>query len=149
MKKIRLKTKFDFDSAHRLVGYAGKCQKIHGHLWKVNLTVIGDKNQLDSIGILWDFTNVKQLKTLLDHKIILKRCPENNKIGIAIEETCGKDAIYWMDENPTAEYLVNEILEHCKTSNPDLDYIVEVYESPKSCAIGSTIVEREQNEKPK
>ena len=144
-KKITLKTKFDFDSAHRLVGYKGKCKNLHGHVWTVNVTVIGNTNQLDSTGILWDFVNVKALKELLDHKTILKNCEENASIINVLVSTCGKDAVYLMTHNPTAEHLVEEILDLCKNSNPDLDYIIEIFESPKSSATGSTINEGDSN----
>ena len=144
-KKIKLKTTFDFDSAHRLVGYNGKCNNCHGHIWKVNLTIDGYSKQLDKVGILWDFTNVKKLKDMFDHKTILKDCEENSDLISALEKTCGKDSVYLMKQNPTAEYLVDEILGHCKNSKPSLDYTVEIYESPKSSATGSTIKEGEEN----
>ena len=129
---MKLKTSFEFDSAHRLVGYIGKCNNLHGHIWHVDLEIEGEK--LDEVGILWDFTNVKDLKDLFDHKTILWDCDENSEILEAIKRTCGEDSIYWMNENPTAENLCKEILAHCKTSNPDLKYKVTVYESPKSYA---------------
>ena len=34
-----LKTEYDFDSAHFLKGYDGKCSNIHGHRWKVVVNV--------------------------------------------------------------------------------------------------------------
>lgn len=130
MDKIKLKTKFDFDSAHRLVGYDGKCSSIHGHIWQVELEIEGDKNQLDSVGILWDFSNVKKLKELFDHQTILKKCVENEKLITLLEEE--KNKLYLMNENPTAENLCFEILGYCKMSNPDLKYKIIVWESPKS-----------------
>ena len=46
-----------FSSAHQLRGYKGKCENLHGHNWKVILTVKGDK--LNGIGILIDFHDMK------------------------------------------------------------------------------------------
>ena len=37
---MKLKTSFDFDAAHRLVGYKGKCSNLHGHIWRVELEII-------------------------------------------------------------------------------------------------------------
>ena len=130
--KIKLRTSFEFDAAHRLVGYDGKCSNLHGHIWHVDIDVEGKKNQLDCNGILWDFTNVKLLKDLFDHKTILKDGHGNDEIMTVIEEICGADALYLMDKNPTAENLCYEIIAHLKTSNPDLKYKVIVWESPKS-----------------
>lgn len=61
-----------FDAAHFLRGYPGKCANIHGHRWKVEITLQGEK--LDEMGILIDFMDVKtMLKEVLkvfDHKMI-------------------------------------------------------------------------------
>ena len=61
-----------FDAAHFLRGYQGKCANIHGHRWKVELTLQG--SVLNEIGILIDFMDVKtMLKEVLDvfdHKMI-------------------------------------------------------------------------------
>lgn len=61
-----------FSSAHQLNGYQGKCENIHGHNWKVEVELGGEK--LDDVGMLVDFTDVKSLlKNLLselDHKML-------------------------------------------------------------------------------
>jgi len=127
---MKLITKFEFDSAHRLVGYEGKCQALHGHRWVVELEIEG--NCVDKIGMLWDFTNVRMLEHLFDHKTILKACMENKQLIEAIIDTCGSDSIYLMQTNPTAENLSREILGKLKKRNPGLRFKVKVFESPKS-----------------
>ena len=127
---MKLNTSFEFDSAHRLVGYQGKCSNLHGHIWKCEIEVIGSK--LDDIGMLWDFTNAKKLKDLLDHKTILKACDENGELLEALENTCGTDSVYLMKENPTAENLCEEILKELKKQDNKLKYKVIIWESPKS-----------------
>ena len=61
-----------FDAAHFLRGYPGKCANIHGHRWKVEITLQGEK--LDELGILIDFMDVKsmlkEVLELFDHKMI-------------------------------------------------------------------------------
>ncbi len=61
-----------FSSAHQLKGYRGKCEAVHGHNWKVEVTVQGEV--LDDIGLLMDFTDLKKLlkKTTdpLDHVML-------------------------------------------------------------------------------
>ena len=49
-----------FEAAHRLVDYPGKCNRLHGHSWTVEMSVSGDK--LDNIGMVADF---KVLKSML------------------------------------------------------------------------------------
>jgi 6-pyruvoyltetrahydropterin/6-carboxytetrahydropterin synthase len=59
-----------FASAHQLRGYKGKCENLHGHNWRVILSVKGEV--LNEIGLLIDFTDLKNiLKSILsdlDHK---------------------------------------------------------------------------------
>lgn len=61
-----------FSSAHQLRGYKGKCENIHGHNWKVVLSVSGKK--LNNIGLLIDFNDLKSMlkkvTDMLDHKNI-------------------------------------------------------------------------------
>lgn len=66
-----------FASAHQLRGYKGKCENIHGHNWKVVLSVKGRK--LNDIGLLIDFndmkTILKKITGYLDHKNINEISP--------------------------------------------------------------------------
>jgi 6-pyruvoyltetrahydropterin/6-carboxytetrahydropterin synthase len=61
-----------FSSGHALRGYRGKCENVHGHNYRVRVTVEGP--QLDSIGLLVDFTLLKQVMReiigRLDHQFI-------------------------------------------------------------------------------
>jgi len=61
-----------FSSGHALRGYRGKCENVHGHNYRVRVTVEGP--QLDSIGLLCDFTQIKQVLRgvigVLDHQFI-------------------------------------------------------------------------------
>ena len=68
----RLRIKSHFDAAHKLVGYEGKCSRLHGHTWKVEVFVVGDK--LDKIGMLMDFIALKkkvgEVVERLDHNFL-------------------------------------------------------------------------------
>ncbi len=61
-----------FSSAHQLRGYKGKCENIHGHNWRVALSVRG--KELNEIGILVDFHEIKKILKevlfIIDHKNI-------------------------------------------------------------------------------
>ena len=48
-----------FSSGHALRGYKGKCENVHGHNYRVQVTLAGP--QLDSIGLLVDFTELKRV----------------------------------------------------------------------------------------
>ena len=59
-------------SAHQLHGYDGPCKDMHGHTWKVEIVVCGDK--LDSVGLLADFkvlkARLKEVIMPLDHVVL-------------------------------------------------------------------------------
>ena len=61
-----------FAAGHALRGYGGKCENVHGHNYRVQLTIEGPA--LDNIGLLVDFVEVKKLihgvVDRLDHRFI-------------------------------------------------------------------------------
>lgn len=63
---------FTFDSAHRLNDYVGKCAEIHGHTYKLELTLRGFT---DDKGLVIDFHDVEklvneQIMEKIDHKLL-------------------------------------------------------------------------------
>ena len=66
-----------FSAGHALRGYRGKCENPHGHNYRVRVTVEGA--QLDSIGLLYDFSHLKHvLRDLIggvDHKFLNDQAP--------------------------------------------------------------------------
>lgn len=61
-----------FAAGHALRGYKGKCENVHGHNYRVRVTIEGER--LNSIGLLVDFVEIKRLmrRTIdyLDHRFI-------------------------------------------------------------------------------
>jgi 6-pyruvoyltetrahydropterin/6-carboxytetrahydropterin synthase len=61
-----------FAAGHALRNYKGKCENVHGHNYRVRVTIEGE--QLDSTGLLVDFVDVKRLMggaiEYLDHRFI-------------------------------------------------------------------------------
>ena len=61
-----------FAAGHALRGYKGKCENVHGHNYRVQVIVEGEK--LDDIGLLVDFGDVKKVlraaMAYLDHRFI-------------------------------------------------------------------------------
>ncbi len=83
-----------FSSAHQLRGYQGKCENLHGHNWKVVLSVKGEK--LDEIGLLIDFG---------DLKVLLK------SIISELDHTNLNDIPYFSAHNPSSEHIAKYIAE--------------------------------------
>ena len=112
-----------FSAAHALRGYKGKCERLHGHTWKVRAYVSGE--QLNKLGMLVDFHDLKAWLGLavseLDHAYINK---EKHFVKI----------------NPTAENIAAYIFGNMKKRLAEfiknggaLEY-VEVWESESSSA---------------
>lgn len=61
-----------FSAGHALRGYKGKCENPHGHNYRVRVSLVGE--ELDKIGLLYDFTALKQAMKQaieqLDHKFL-------------------------------------------------------------------------------
>lgn len=61
-----------FSSAHQLRGYKGKCERLHGHNWRIQVTVTSER--LNEIDLVMDFHELKRLvnETVsgLDHSFL-------------------------------------------------------------------------------
>jgi 6-pyruvoyltetrahydropterin/6-carboxytetrahydropterin synthase len=61
-----------FAAGHALRNYKGKCENVHGHNYRVRVTIAGE--QLDASGLLVDFVDIKRLMggaiEYLDHRFI-------------------------------------------------------------------------------
>ncbi len=120
---FEIKVKAEFEAAHRVTGYPGKCDRLHGHSWVVEAQVRGRK--LDSLGMLVDFKSVKKLlKGVLDqmdHQFLNELEPFSSGL------------------NPTAEHLAEHIYrsmaENALFTGSDGVFLaaVTVWESPRSC----------------
>ena len=108
----------DFDAAHSLRGYKGKCETLHGHRFKIVATVKG--NKLDDIGLAYDFTLLKKYLG----EIIAK-----------YDHTNLNDVSPFTRINPSSENIAvtiyNELKEELTGAPVSLDNI-EVWESPHS-----------------
>jgi len=111
-KSISVTKEFSFDAAHRLQKTKSKCEALHGHTWKVCITVTGE---LSENGMVFDFT---KLKEIIDSCIISQ-----------LDHTYLNDII----DQPTAENIGMWIYEQLSTYLPKISE-VRVYESPSSYA---------------
>jgi 6-pyruvoyltetrahydropterin/6-carboxytetrahydropterin synthase len=109
-----------FSSAHFLQGYQGKCESLHGHNWKVEAEVEGEK--LDNLGMLLDFKILREILSGVLKKV--DHCILNE-----IEE--------FKNSNPSAELIAKYIYKELKQLLPvsvDIS-AVSVWETERSQAI--------------
>ncbi|MFN8059064.1 MAG: 6-carboxytetrahydropterin synthase, partial [Vicinamibacterales bacterium] len=60
-----------FHTAHRQIGYPGKCKFVHGHTWRGTVTITTDEFPRDELDMSLDFGDIKAVMRDLDHKIIV------------------------------------------------------------------------------
>jgi 6-pyruvoyltetrahydropterin/6-carboxytetrahydropterin synthase len=111
----------NFSAAHNLKGYRGKCEALHGHNWKVEVSL--ESSRIDKIGMVEDFTVIKgrlqNILSLFDHKY-LNTLP------------------YFKKANPTSENLAKLIYTKMKErmkSGPAKVLSVRVWETENSSAV--------------
>lgn len=64
MSNIRITKQFNFETGHALYGYDGKCKNVHGHSYKLSVTVIGSPITDSSnvkYGMVIDFSDLKKI----------------------------------------------------------------------------------------
>lgn len=134
----QLTTEHSFDSAHFLAGYDGKCGNLHGHRWRVLLTVQSETLREDrqQKGMCVDFAELKKdLRTeldALDHVLIIKQGSLRESTMKALQEE--KFQVVEMPFRPTAENFARYFYELFTLKGYPVAK-VEVYETPNNSAV--------------
>ncbi|WP_295841506.1 6-carboxytetrahydropterin synthase [uncultured Apibacter sp.] len=121
---IRLTKIFTFETAHALWGYDGKCKNIHGHSYKLYVTVKGiPSNDVNNVknGMVMDFGDLKSIiKRLiidpLDHAIILNALTEHKKLGEQLIKEGHK--VIFTNYQPTCENMLMDFAEKIQSELP-------------------------------
>ncbi len=118
-----IKVQSYFSAAHNLRGYRGRCERLHGHNWKVEAEIAS--GELNNISMVCDFKEVKKkmekVLNKLDHSYL-------NKLP------------YFKKNNPTSEKIAEFIYYNLKKSIKDKNLFLKgvlVWETNDSCAIFS------------
>ena len=134
----QLTTEHSFDSAHFLAGYDGKCGNLHGHRWRVLLTVQSETLREDRQhkGMCVDFAELKKdLRTeldALDHVLIIEQGSLRESTMKALQEE--KFQVVEMPFRPTAENFARYFYELFTLKGYPVAK-VEVYETPNNSAV--------------
>lgn len=83
-----LSKEFKFDSAHNLVEYHGKCEKLHGHTYRLRVTIKGTPGKH---GMILDYGI---LKKIVHDKIISK--VDHNYLNEIIPQSTTENLVIWM-----------------------------------------------------
>lgn len=134
----KIETSAEFDSAHFLKDYDGKCANIHGHRWLVRITVKAEnvKTEGQERGMVTDFSTLKKaLKEetrRLDHSLIIEEGSLRENTLKALGEEGFR--IITFPGRPTAEMFAKHFYDHMKDKGYDVES-AEVYETPRNKAV--------------
>ena len=132
-----LKSEASFDAAHFLKGYEGKCSNIHGHRWRVEVEIEGEKlsEETQTRGMLVDFSDlkkaIKELCDKFDHTFIYEEGSlKDATVKALMEEDFKMNVVAF---RPTAENFAKFFYDRLAASGFDVHRVL-VYETPNNCA---------------
>lgn len=124
MSNIRITKQFSFETGHALYGYDGKCKNVHGHSYKLSVTVIGtpitDSNNV-KFGMVIDFTDLKkivreEIVDVFDHATVFNK--NTPHIELANELKSRDHHVILVDYQPTSENMVIDFAAKIKSRLP-------------------------------
>lgn len=124
MSNIRITKQFSFETGHALYGYDGKCKNVHGHSYKLSVTVIGKPitdNTNVKFGMVIDFTDLKkivreEIVDLFDHATVFNQ--NTPHVELAKELSNRGHHVILVDYQPTSENMVVDFAQKIKNRLP-------------------------------
>lgn len=131
MKRIRLTKEFGFEMAHTLYGHDGLCKNIHGHSYKLFVTVIGEPNDVEDHpkrGMVMDFSDLKkivkeEIVDRLDHALMVN----NTTSHINIQEALSGIVPLRIVDVPYQTTCENMVIDFAERINGKLPESVELH----------------------
>lgn len=125
MSTIRITKQFSFETGHALYGYDGKCKNVHGHSYRLDVTVIGtpisDNNNV-KYGMVIDFGDLKkivkeEIVDVFDHATVFNKNTPHVELAKELESR-GHNVIL-ADYQPTSEMMVIDFAGKIKARLPE------------------------------
>lgn len=112
MANIRITKQFTFETGHALYGYDGKCKNVHGHSYKLDVTVIGEPISDTShvkLGMVIDFGDLKkivnrEIVNVFDHATVFNKNTPHVELAKELESR-GHNVLL-VNYQPTSEMMV-------------------------------------------
>ncbi len=121
MHKIRITKQFTFETGHALYGYDGKCRNVHGHSYKLSVTVIGtpitDTSNV-KLGMVIDFGDLKkivkeEIVDPFDHATVFNKNTPHMELAKELKDRGHK--VILADYQPTSENMVIDFASKIKS----------------------------------
>lgn len=125
MSTIRITKQFTFETGHALYGYDGKCKNVHGHSYKLSVTVIGkpisDPNHV-KYGMVIDFGDLKKIVKedivdVFDHATVFNK--NTPHLELANELINRGHHVILVDYQPTSEMMIINFADKIKKRLPE------------------------------
>jgi len=125
MSTIRITKQFNFETGHALFGYDGKCRNVHGHSYKLSVTVIGrpitDASHV-KLGMVIDFGDLKkivkeEIVDKFDHATVFNK--NTPHVELAKELTDRGHNVILADYQPTSENMVIDFAAKIRSRLPE------------------------------
>ncbi len=124
MSTIRITKQFSFETGHALYGYDGKCRNVHGHSYKLYVTVIGtpiSDNTNVKFGMVIDFSDLKaivknKIVDVFDHATVFNKNTPHVELAKELEDR-GHNVLL-VDYQPTSEMMVIDFAKVIKKELP-------------------------------
>lgn len=125
MSNIRITKQFSFETGHALYGYDGKCKNVHGHSYKLSVTVIGQPisdNSNVKFGMVIDFSDLKkivkeEIVDVFDHATVFNK--NTPHVELANELKNRGHHIILVNYQPTSENMVIDFAQKINNRLPD------------------------------
>jgi len=125
MSNIRITKQFSFETGHALYGYDGKCRNVHGHSYKLSVTVIGipiTEASNVKFGMVIDFGDLKkivreEIVNVFDHATVFNKNTPHVELAKELEDR-GHNVLL-VDYQPTSEMMVIDFSKKIKKRLPE------------------------------
>jgi len=125
MSIIRITKQFNFEAGHALYGYDGKCKNVHGHSYKLSVTVSGEPitdNTNVKFGMVIDFSDLKkivkeEIVDVFDHATVFNQ--NTPHIELAKELKDRDHHVILVDYQPTSEMMIIDFAAKIKSRLPE------------------------------
>lgn len=124
MSRVRITKEFGFEMAHALWNYDGACRNIHGHSYKLYVTLIGtpcSDQDHPKFGMVMDFSDLKRIVNepivdFLDHSLVVYSAAEGETLDVV---RAMYQKVHVVDFQPTCENLVIYIKDKIRSRLPE------------------------------
>jgi len=115
-RKITVCKEYKFEAAHRLTGYGGPCENLHGHSYKVQVTLGAPDHWIkENDYMVMDFSLIDEIvEDLIDDL-------DHSYLNDTLKRDLPGDGI------PTAELIAGIFFDHVDESLSDINITTEAY----------------------